>query len=561
MLNTRILKPTDEAHSTPLLIKNLLLSGQRYERTQEIIYRDISRYDYTTFNERVCRLANALTKAGVKAGDTVAMMDWDSHRYLECMFAVPMLGAIMHTINVRLSPDQILYTMNHAEDNVVLINSEFLPIYKAIENDLTTVTTTILLTDEESKEADLPGLAGEYEQLLAAAEASYDFADFDENSVATTFYTTGTTGNPKGVYFTHRQLVLHTLAQATSLGALDSVRMLGNRDVYMPITPMFHVHAWGIPYTATLLGIKQVYPGRYEPELLVKLIKDHGVTFSHCVPTILQMVLNADGAKDFDFGGMRVIIGGSALNRTLYETALGKGMQLSAAYGMSETCPMISAGYINLELEAGSEDDRAAHRIKAGVPGPLVEAQIIDTEGNMLPKDGKTQGELVLRAPWLTQAYFREPEKSNELWEGGWMHTGDVATIDPMGFIDIRDRIKDVIKTGGEWLSSLELEDLISRNARIKEVAVVGIPDPRWDERPFALVVPAAGQNVTAVTLCEHLEPFVDEGRINKWAIPTQIAVVQEIPKTSVGKLDKKRIRGEIAQWLESGDSCISSLK
>lgn len=561
MLNTRILKPTDEARSTPLLIKNLLLSGQRYERTQEIIYRDISRYDYRTFNERVCRVANALTKAGVKAGDTVAMMDWDSHRYLECMFAVPMLGAVMHTINVRLSPDQILYTMNHAEDVLVLINSEFLPIYKAIENDLTTVTTTILLTDEESKEADLPGFAGEYEQLLAAAEPTYEFADFDENSVATTFYTTGTTGNPKGVYFTHRQLVLHTMAQVASLSGLDSVRQLGNRDVYMPITPMFHVHAWGIPYTATLLGVKQVYPGRYEPELLVKLIKEHGVTFSHCVPTILQMVLKADAAKDYDFGGMRVIIGGSALNRALYDLAKSKGMQLGAAYGMSETCPLISAGYVNLELEAGSEDDRISHLIKAGVPGPLVEAQLMDTDGKILPKDGKTQGELVLRAPWLTQAYFREPEKSKELWAGGWMHTGDVATIDPMGFIDIRDRIKDVIKTGGEWLSSLELEDLISRNKAISEVAVVGIPDPRWDERPFALVVSASGQQISAQSLSEHLAPYVEEGRINKWAIPTQIAVVKEIPKTSVGKLDKKRIRGEIAQWIKDGDECISSLK
>ncbi|MAB24495.1 fatty acid--CoA ligase [Pseudomonas neustonica] len=560
MLNTRILKPTDEARSTPLLIKNLLLSGQRYERTQEIIYRDISRYDYVTFNERVCRLANALTKAGVKAGDTVAMMDWDSHRYLECMFAVPMLGAVMHTINVRLSPDQILYTMNHAEDVVVLVNSEFVPIYKAIENDLTTVTTTILLTDEESKVADLPGLAGEYEQLLAAAEPTYEFADFDENSVATTFYTTGTTGNPKGVYFTHRQLVLHTLSQVASLSGLDSVRQLGNRDVYMPITPMFHVHAWGIPYTATLMGVKQVYPGRYEPEMLVKLIKDHGVTFSHCVPTILQMVLKAEGAKDHDFGGMRVIIGGSALNRSLFDLAKSKGMHLGAAYGMSETCPLISAGYVNLELEAGSEDDRISHLIKAGVPGPLVEAKIMAPDGSFLPNDGKTQGELVLRAPWLTQAYFREPEKSKELWAGGWMHTGDVATIDPMGFIDIRDRIKDVIKTGGEWLSSLELEDLISRSASVSDVAVVGIPDPRWDERPFALVVAAPGQQVTAASLCEHLQPFVDDGRINKWAIPTQIAVVSDIPKTSVGKLDKKRIRTEIAQWIESGDDCISSL-
>ena len=560
MLNTRILKPADEARSTPLLIKNLLLTGQRYERTQEIIYRDLVRYDYRTFNERICRLANALTKAGVKAGDTVAMMDWDSHRYLECMFAVPMLGAVMHTINVRLSPDQILYTMNHAEDVVVLINSEFVPIYKAIENDLTTVTTTILLTDEDDKTADLPGFAGEYEQLLAAAEPTYEFADFDENSVATTFYTTGTTGNPKGVYFTHRQLVLHTLGQAASLSALDSIRQLGNRDVYMPITPMFHVHAWGIPYTATMLGIKQVYPGRYEPERLVQMIKDHKVTFSHCVPTILQMVLNAEGAKDFDFGGMRVIIGGSALNRSLYLAAKAKGMQLGAAYGMSETCPMISAGYLNLELEQASEDEQIAHRIKAGVPGPLVEAQIMAPDGTLLPQDGETQGELVLRAPWLTQGYFREPEKSQELWAGGWMHTGDVATISPMGFIEIRDRIKDVIKTGGEWLSSLELEDLISRSPLVAEVAVVGVPDPRWDERPFALIVPAAGQTVTADAMAEHLMPFVEEGHINKWAIPRQIAVVTEIPKTSVGKLDKKRIRTEIASWLDAGAECISSL-
>ena len=443
---------------------------------------------------------------------------------------------------------------------MVLINSEFVPIYKAIEDQLTTVTTTILLTDEEDKTADLPGLAGEYEQLLAAAEPTYDFPDFDENSVATTFYTTGTSGNPKGVYFTHRQLVLHTLGQATSMAALDSVRLLGNRDVYMPITPMFHVHAWGLPYTATMLGVKQVYPGRYEPERLVQMIKEHKVTFSHCVPTILQMVLNAEGAKDFDFGGMRVIIGGSALNRSLYNAAKAKGMQLGAAYGMSETCPLISAGYINLEDEAASEEQRISQRIKAGVPGPLVEAQVIAADGSFLPKDGVTQGELVLRAPWLTQAYYREPEKSKELWAGGWMHTGDVATISPTGTIEIRDRIKDVIKTGGEWLSSLELEDRISRSPLVAEVAVVGVPDPRWDERPFALIVPAAGQTVSAQAIADHLMPSVEEGHINKWAIPRQIAVVSEIPKTSVGKLDKKRIRGDIAGWLESEASCISSL-
>ncbi|MCL5042282.1 MAG: fatty acid--CoA ligase [Gammaproteobacteria bacterium] len=560
MLNTRVLKPADEAHSTPLLIKNLLLSGRRYESSQEIVYRDISRYDYKTFNARICQVANALTKAGVKAGDTVAVMDWDSHRYLELMFAVPMLGAVMHTINIRLSPEQILYTMNHAEDIFVLINSEFVPIYKAIEGQLTTVEKTILLTDEADKTADLPNLVGEYEALLAAEPTSYDFADFDENSVATTFYTTGTTGNPKGVYFTHRQLVLHTLVQAGSMGGLDSVRLLGNRDVYMPITPMFHVHAWGIPYTATLLGLKQVYPGRYEPELLMQLIKQEKVTFSHCVPTILGMLLNTPSAKEHDFGGMKVIIGGSALNRSLYDTAKAKGMQLTAAYGMSETCPLISSGYLNLELEASSEDEQARARIKAGLPVPLAEARLMDPEGNFLPHDGTTQGELVLRSPWLTQAYFREPEKSAELWAHGWLHTGDVATIDANNAIEIRDRIKDVIKTGGEWISSLELEDLISQSAAVAEVAVVGVPDPQWDERPFALVVAAQGQEVTAAVIRDHLKGYVEEGRINKWAIPSQIAVVSEIPKTSVGKLDKKVIRGKIAEWQKNNESFLSSL-
>ena len=560
MLNTRILPPTEQAHSTPLLIKNLLLSGVRYEASQEIVYRDISRYDYTTFNERIRRLANALTDAGVKAGDTVAVLDWDSHRYLECMFAIPMIGAVLHTVNVRLSPDQIIYTMNHADDIMVLVNSEFLPLYQAVEPQLTTVTSTILLTDGDDRSADLRGFAGEYEQLLAAAGTTYEFADFDENSVATTFYTTGTTGNPKGVYFTHRQLVLHTLTQAGMLNSLGQERMMSNRDVYMPITPMFHVHAWGMPYTATLLGVKQVYPGRYEPELLVDLIKQEQVTYSHCVPTILQMLLNAKSAEGHDFGGMKIIIGGSALTRGLHDMAGARGIRLSAAYGMSETCPLISAGYNNLEIEAGPEDQQTTYKIKAGVPVPMVEARLMDEEGNFLPHDGETQGELVLRAPWLTQGYFKEPEKSKELWQHGWMHTGDVAAIDHTGSIEIRDRIKDVIKTGGEWLSSLELESLISLHPTIRDVAVVGVPDPRWDERPFALVVAAAGQPMDASLLATHLQPFVDEGRINKWAVPTQVAVVDEIPKTSVGKLDKKRIRVDVIEWLEQQADCISSV-
>ncbi|WP_434677972.1 fatty acid--CoA ligase [Pseudomonas sp. R1-18] len=560
MLQTRVLAPADGAYQYPLLIKRLLMSGSRYEKTREIVYRDSVRYTYLTLNERICRLASALTAAGVKAGDTVAVMDWDSHRYLECMFAIPMIGAVIHTVNVRLSPEQIVYTMNHADDRVVLVNSEFLGLYSAIQGHLTTVEKTILLTDLPDKTADLPNFAGEYEELLAAASPDYVFEDFDENSVATTFYTTGTTGNPKGVYFTHRQLVLHTLGVATIMGSIDSVRLLGTDDVYMPITPMFHVHAWGVPYAATMLGLKQVYPGRYDPELLVELWRKEKVTFSHCVPTIMQMLLNAKAAQDTDFGGWKIIIGGSSLNRSLYDAAKARGIQLTAAYGMSETGPLISVAHLNEELFAGSEEQRIDYRIKAGVPGMLVEAAIVDADGNFLPADGQTQGELVLRAPWLTQSYYREPEKGAELWAGGWLHTGDVATLDNMGFIDIRDRIKDVIKTGGEWISSLELEDLCSRHPAVREVAVVGVADSQWGERPFALLVLREGHSLDAQGLKQHLTPFVEQGHINKWAIPNQIALVTEIPKTSVGKLDKKRMRQDIIEWQNTDSAFLSRL-
>jgi fatty-acyl-CoA synthase len=559
-MQTRVIPPADGAYTFPLLIKRLLLSGSRYEKTREIVYRDLVRYSYPTLTERISRLANVLVAAGVQPGDTVAVMEWDSHRYLECMFAIPMIGAVIHTINVRLSPEQILYTMNHAEDKLVLVNSEFVPLYQALAGQLSTVQKTLLLTDGSEKTAELPNLFGEYEQLLAGASSQYDFPDFDENSVATTFYTTGTTGNPKGVYFTHRQLVLHTLTAATITGSVDSVRLMGTDDVYMPITPMFHVHAWGIPYVATMMGIKQVYPGRYEPDMLVNLWRKEKVSFSHCVPTILQMLLNAKGGENTDFGGWKIIIGGSALNRGLYEAAKARGIQLTAAYGMSETCPLISCAHFNEELQAGTDELRVTYRIKAGVPVPLVDAAIVDSDGKFLPADGETQGELVLRAPWLSMGYFREPQKGAELWEGGWMHTGDVATLDTMGVIDIRDRIKDVIKTGGEWVSSLELEDLISRHPGVREVAVVGMADAQWGERPFALLVPRDGQALDAQSLKAHLLPFVELGLINKWAIPSQIAVVGDIPKTSVGKLDKKRIRVEVLAWQADNSPFLSSL-
>ena len=544
MIATKIIPPAAGAYAYPLLIKQLLLSGVRYEPGREIVYADKLRYSYQTLNKRIRRLANALTAAGVKAGDTVALLDWDSHRYLECFFAVPMIGAVLHTVNIRLSAEQVLFTMNHAEDDLVLVHDDFLPLVEQLQGQLTTVKGYLQLTDETAAETCLP-VVGEYEHLLAEAADQYAFPDFDENSVATLFYTTGTTGDPKGVYFTHRQLVLHTLNAVGTLGAYQGLPLLRSDDVYMPITPMFHVHAWGVPYVATLMGLKQVYPGRYEPNRLVQLYREEKVTFSHCVPTILQMILNCEAGKHSRFDGWKMLLGGSALTLGIASEASARGIQVHSGYGMSETCPVLCTTYLRADDLQQPMQDQLATRIKTGVPVPMVDLKIIDAEGNDVPHDGEALGEIVVRAPWLTQGYLKEPQKGAELWQGGWLHTGDMASIDARGGVEIKDRIKDVIKTGGEWISSLELESLISEHPAVMSVAVVGIVDEQWGERPMALVVCEPGHYLDRKLLEAHLQTFVERGRINKWAIPKQFKFVTEIPKTSVGKINKKLIREE----------------
>jgi fatty-acyl-CoA synthase len=542
-MNTRLLSPTPSAYAYPLLIKSLLLSAHRYTPDREIVYGDQFRYTYKDFVQRVHKLANVLTQNGVGPGDTVAVMDWDSHRYLEAYFAVPMIGAVLHHINVRLSPDQILYTMNHAEDKVVLIHDDFLPIAEGIGPHLTTVQHYIQLTDNAQAAETSVKTVGEYEALIQAASDSYDFPDFDENSVATTFYTTGTTGNPKGVCFSHRQLVLHTLTTSLQQSAFAGMDLLKSDDVYMPMTPMFHVHAWGIPYVATMLGVKQVYPGRYEPNKLVRLYRDEGVTFSHGVPAVLQMVLTCDEAKDTDMRGWKMLTGGSAPTQGLAAEMARRGIRLHTAYGMSETCPLLTAVYLSEETLRRPLEEQVSERIRTGVASTLVDLRVVDPDMNDVAHDGEAVGEIVVRTPWVTQTYHKEPEKSEALWEGGWLHTGDVATIDVKGVVQIKDRIKDVIKTGGEWISSLELESLISQHKGVQEVAVVGVPDEKWDERPMAMVVLADGSDAAVEDLKAHLQQFVENGRINKWAIPDDIRLVDAIPKTSVGKIDKKLIR------------------
>ena len=540
----RTIQKTPSAYSFPLLIKNLLQPPLVSFPDQEIVYRDQSRYTYRTLAKRINQLANLLKDHGVDAGDTVAVMDWDSHRYLECFFAVPMLGAILHTVNVRLAPEQLLYTINHAEDDVILVNSDFLPLLEAVKDQFKTVKKIILLTDEAQAPETSLDLSGEYEALMAESSDAFEFADFDEDAMATLFYTTGTTGLPKGVYFSHRQLVLHTYGLLSTFSTYQSLNIT-NGDIYMPLTPMFHVHAWGVPYMCTMLGTKQVYPGKYEPEMILKLVLGEKVTFSHCVPTIIHMLVSSSIIKDLDLSRWKVIIGGSALPKGLCRAALSHNINITSAYGMSETCPLLTAALIKPGMEDLDMDTQVHYRCRTGMPAPNVLLEVVDPMGNPLPHDGRTTGEVVTRTPWLTQGYLKDPEKSEELWQDGWLHTGDVGFIDPEGYLQITDRIKDVIKTGGEWLSSLELEDIVSQHEAVSEAAVVGIPDEKWGERPLALIVlkeEHAG-SITEQDIQAFFAQYVENGTIPKYAVPERIDFVTAIPKTSVGKMNKKEIR------------------
>jgi fatty-acyl-CoA synthase len=543
----KLVQSTPSAYQYPLLIKQLLLTPLAIAPEQEITYQGKLRYNYRTLNERIGRLANVLTALGVESGQTVAMMDWDSHRYLECFFAVPMMGAILQTVNVRLSPEQILYTLNHAKADVVLVNSEFFPILQQVAGQLETVKTFVLISDEAEMPVAPVTMAGEYEALLAAASPDFDFPDFDENAQATTFYTTGTTGNPKGVYFSHRQLVLHTLGCAAALGGANQQGHIHREDVYMPMTPMFHVHAWGFPYLATMMGVKQVYPGRYQPDMICRLIGEEKVSFSHCVPTILHMVLSHPQAKTTDFNGLKILIGGAAMPEAMAIAAQKRGMDLFTGYGMSETCPVLSLAHLDSADLDRSLEEQAMIRAKTGRPLPLVDLRIVDPDMKDVAHDGKATGEVVVRAPWLSLGYVAAPEASEGLWAGGYLHTADIGNINPAGYLKVTDRIKDVIKTGGEWTSSLQLEDIIAKHEAVHEVAVIGVPDDKWGERPLALVLLKPDQvgQITEHALRNYAAHAIEAGGISRYGVLLQVRFVKTLVKTSVGKMNKRLMRAD----------------
>ena len=534
-----------------LLIKTLLNGPIQQAPQQQIISDGLGSYSYVEFINRLSRFGQLLRRFGVGRGDVVAIMDWDTHRYLESFFAVPMLGATLHTVNIRLSPSQIAYTIDHADDDVILVHVDFLPLLEEVMPQVKRDVRLIIMRDAPDRELPHTTLQIEaiLDELFLEADSDFSFPNFDENTRATTFYTTGTTGDPKAVAYSHRQLVLHTMGILATLGPMSASNRFHNRDVYMPVTPMFHVHGWGFPYAATMLGLKQIYQGRYVPNRLMELVCEHRVTFSHCVPTILHMLLGCNAAASADLSNWKVVIGGSALPRGLAEQALARGINLFSAYGLSETCPFLTVAH----LDPNDEGDIEA-RLKTGRPAAMVEIRVVDAVMNDVPRDGKSVGEIVASAPWLNEAYLKDEVATKALWHGGYMHTGDVGKFDERGNLIITDRVKDVIKSGGEWISSLTLESIASTVPGVAEVAAIGIPDSRWGERPMLVVVQDNSNQTTASDRKNIIQEMIKiayqeaiaAGVISKWASPNRIDIVDKIAKTSVGKIDKKTLRTTI---------------
>lgn len=534
-----------------LTISSLLKQTLHRRCNREIVYKN-TRYTWTQFYDRVQRLSSALEALGVKKGFKVAVADIDTNRYLEAYYAVPMMGAILHTVNIRLPPEQLAYTMSHAEDDVVLIRDEFLPLAQKIASVAKTIKAVVVMSDSGSS----PGPFPNYEDILSSADQHYEFPELDEETVATLFYTSGTTGLPKGVYFTHRQLVLHTLSGA--IGLMNSRIRVSPQDVVMPLVPFFHVHGWGIPYTAGLMGQKVVLAGKYDPASILKSIEEEGVTLSNMVPTILASILSSPEVSKYSsaLSRWKVVIGGAALPRPLAQAARKLGIQIMAGYGLSETAPILTLGVPVDELWSSSDEELLEKALlKTGQPIPLVEVRVVNGEGRDVPRDGKTIGEIVVRTPWATKEYYKDPELTRALWEGGWLHTGDLATVDERGYLSITDRLKDTVKSGGEWISSLMLEEILLGVDGVVEAAVIPAAHRKWGERPVAVVYAKPGVNLTEDAMRSHLMQFVEEGKIGKFWVPDRFIVESSpLPKTSTGKIDKKPLREKYSSLLLDSD-------
>jgi acyl-CoA synthetase (AMP-forming)/AMP-acid ligase II len=520
-----------------LTLPAMLRRAEALYGPKEIVTRrpdkSFHRYTYADFVRRAKKLAVALGELGLQKSDRVATLAWNSHQHLEAYFGVPCSGMVLHTINPRLSSDDITYIINHAEDRVLLVDETMVRLLDGFK-DQVNLENVFVLSDDGSA----PDGLESYEELLSGAdEDRFEYPDFDEDDAAAMCYTSGTTGQPKGALYSHRAICLHSMASA-----MTDMLGIAERDVVMPVVPMFHVNAWGLPFTATLVGAKQVMPGPHlDPQSLLEDLANEKVTITAGVPTIFFGILRTldEDPDAYDLSNLSaMIIGGSAAPEGMIRAFQERhGLNILHAWGMTETTPLGTVCNLSSQLDEAPEDERYRVRAKQGLPGPFIELRARGDEG-FVPWDGESMGELEIRGPWVSGAYFNAEEGSEKFTEDGWFKTGDIVTIDPDGYVEIQDRTKDLIKSGGEWISSVALENALMAHDAVAEAAVIAIPDERWGERPIGVVVLKEDEEVTE----EELTSLLAEDH-PKWSLPDAIEFVDEIPHTATGKALKMELR------------------
>jgi fatty-acyl-CoA synthase len=517
----------------PLLVRDIFRHGKQVYGSSEVVTfegQDFRRATFVEVADRAERLAASLARLGVRPGDRVATFCFNHQEHVEAYLAVPSMGAVLHTLNVRLFPEQLRYVIEHAEDKVIIADAMLAPVLAKVMGDRGPVEHIIVVGEGDTSAL---GATLDYGALLDAEQPGYDWPELDELDAAAMCYTSGTTGNPKGVVYSHRSTYLHSIASTSS-----SSLAIGGNDRILVVVPQFHANAWGLPYAAWMCGADLIMPRQYlQAEPLVKIIEAERPTFAGAVPTIWNEVLRYAEANGSDLSSFRSIVcGGSAVPRSLMENFQQRfGVPIIQAWGMTETSPL---GAVATAPRGTPPECEMAFRTKTGRVCFGVEVRVVDGDGNVAPNDGGSVGEFEVRGPWITGEYYKDP--TPDRFRDGWLRTGDVGTMDAQGYLQITDRTKDVIKTGGEWISSVELENALMGHPSVHEAAVVAVPDPRWDERPLACVVLAEG----ATTTPDELAAFLSD-KVSRWWVPDQWAFVDEIPKTSVGKFDKKVLRAE----------------
>ncbi|WP_376793681.1 long-chain fatty acid--CoA ligase [Thermogemmatispora sp.] len=525
----------------PLTLQHAFNRATRLFYRKEVVTQTedgLHRYTYADWGKRTMQVANALKEAGVAQGDRVATFAWNTYRHLELYFAIPCYGAVLHTLNIRLFPEQLVYIINDAEDRVIFVDGDLVPALEQIADRLPSVKLYVVMGKPPYQPQKLHPVV-DYEDFIATQPASYAWPELDENTAAAMCYTSGTTGNPKGVVYSHRSIFLHSMG----VGLADGPGLC-EQDRVLPVVPMFHANAWGFPHAGVMMGSSIVMPGRFlDPLRIAQLMEKERVTLAAGVPTIWIGLLNVLEKEQFDFSALRAIIsGGSAVPQSLIEGLARKNITIIHAWGMTETSPLASVARLRSYQQSLPAEEQFRIRAKQGTVVPGVDFRVVNIEsGEEVPWDGQTFGELQVRGPWVARAYYKDAA-SGEKFVDGWLRTGDVAVVDADGMIQLVDRTKDLVKSGGEWISSVELENLIMGHPKVLEACVVGVPHPKWSERPIACVVPKpefAGQ-VSAEEILEFLRP-----KVAKWWLPDEVVFVEAIPKTSVGKFDKKVLRAQ----------------